>query len=194
MHPRTNMQCRWDCCPGVIITAVQIVTTTALKALNFVVTVMDYVQCRWPPWSRQLKHLPCFFKISLLSSIFVTTWHLDARWFPLLNKQFNSPRFLLNNALAVDSLPGLNDFFNGDFFSTDVFIQHLSWASTSFLTAFLTKVSSQLSLCSLLTVNCNASGNFSRIIGIKRAPYCAESIPRACKPLTWISKLQLGFP
>ena len=138
------MQCRWGCCPRRNITAVchttitncQMVTTTTLEALKFV----SQLRVRCPPWCRQLKHLPCFFKISLLSSIFVTTWPSDARWFPLQNKQFNSPQFPLNNALTVDSLPGLSDFFNGHFFSTDVFIPHLSRASTS----FLTEVSSQL--------------------------------------------------
>jgi len=62
-------------------------------------------------------------------------------------------------------------------FSTDVLIPHLSRASTLFFTAFITEVSSQLSSYSLLTIDRNSFGNFSMNIGIKRVPYCAESIP-----------------
>ena len=32
----------------------------------------------------------------------------------------------MNVVLWKDPLPGLNNFFNGDFFSTDAFIPHLS--------------------------------------------------------------------
>ena len=50
-------------------------------------------------------------------------WHSDARWFPLQNKQFNSPRFPPNNALAVDSLPGLNESLMG-IFSPQIYSYH----------------------------------------------------------------------
>ena len=73
------------------------------------------LRAKWLAHRKQIKHRPCFFKMTFLSCILLMIVHPNARWVPLQNKKLKSLLSPVSKALAIPFLISGMGFFGAGF-------------------------------------------------------------------------------